>query len=158
MKVQGNLSEYADLELRAAGYDPDSPEFVKSTVYRNVMDLIHTFEGQKHSGMSAGWIMSMFYKLAFFKPLGPLTGDGSEWVLLDEARDLWQNNRASHVFREKGEAYDIQGIVFRTIDGENYTNQHSKVPVVFPYTPNAKVVLEEQWEEMMGEGDASSNL
>ncbi len=141
MKVVGQLSEYADRELRAAGYDPDSTEFVKSTVYRNVMELITAFEGQRHSGMSAGWIMSIFQQLAAFKPLGPLTGDESEWELLDEARDYWQNKRCSRVFRERGEAYDSVGRAFVGGDGVAYTSRDSRVPVTFPYTPNTEVVM-----------------
>lgn len=141
MRVIGNLSEYADQELRTAGYDPDSPEFVKATIYRNVMDLIHTFEGQRHSGMSAGWVMSIFHSLASFKPLGPLTGEADEWELVDESRDLWQNRRSHRVFRERGEAYDSLGRAFMGGDGVAYTSKESRTPITFPYTPATEVVM-----------------
>lgn len=140
MRVQGNLSEFADRELRLAGYDSDSPEFVKSTVYRNVMDLIHTFEDQRHSGMSASWILAIFQTLAAFKPLGPLTGEDSEWVLVDESRGLYQNARCGRVIRENGVAYDTEGKVFKTCDGVTYTAPEGKVPVVFPYTPMTQII------------------
>lgn len=135
-----NLLEHAIQELRSAGYDPDSPEFVKSTVYRNVMELVEVFASQHHSKMSAGWILSLFQQVASFKPLGPLTGDTDEWVQVDVARDLWQNKRCSRVFREKGTAYDVEGVVFRSSDGASYTNQDSRRPIEFPYTPQTLYV------------------
>lgn len=142
MKVfgDGKMVERADRELRAAGYDPDSPEFVKHQVYRNVMELVRVFSDQKHSGMSAGWIMSIFNQLVRGAPLAPLTGADSEWVLVDEAKGLYQNIRCARVFKEGDRAYDIEAKVFRSEDGVLFTSKDSIQDVTFPYTPDTLYV------------------
>jgi hypothetical protein len=49
---------------------------------------------------------------------------------------MWQNNRCCHVFKDNaGNAYDIDGKIFREPDGACYTSRDSRVPVTFPYTP-----------------------
>ena len=53
----------------------------------------------------------------------------------------WQNNRASHVFKcSDGQAYDIEGKIFRDKAGHCYTNRDSRVDVTFPYTPKREYV------------------
>lgn len=52
-----------------------------------------------------------------------------------------QNKRCSHVFKDKdGNAYDIDGKVFREPDGCCFTSKDSFVPVTFPYTPKTEYV------------------
>jgi len=41
---------------------------------------------------------------------------------------------------ETGEAYDINGKVFREPSGSCYTSFESRVPVTFPYTPTTEYV------------------
>ena len=109
-------------------------------VFQNLLELMETFCGQGHSGSSAPYVVDLFAKLALYKPLSPLTGADDEW--LDNGGDDLQNVRASHVFKNKatGAAYDIRGRVFRHPDGACFTSADSRVPVTFPYTPNAEYV------------------
>ena len=75
------------------------------------------------------------------EPVGPLTGTDSEWGEPFSQEGTVQNNRCSHVFKEAdGTAYDADGIVFEDLDGFCYTSLKSRVPVIFPYTPNTKYV------------------
>jgi hypothetical protein len=80
----------------------------------------------------------MFSTLASFEPLGPLHGTPDEWV--EVADGLEQNVRCSRVFRKNGEAYDINGKVFREPNGCTYTSRDSHVPVEFPYRPKTEVI------------------
>jgi len=73
-----------------------------------------------------------------FKPWSPLTGEDNEWNEIGDG--LEQNRRCSHVFRQDGEAYDINGKVFTDADGGSYTSIDSRVPVTFPYTPETEYV------------------
>jgi hypothetical protein len=76
-----------------------------------------------------------------YEPLGPLTGEPDEWV---DHGYCMQNNRCSHVFKQAdrfdGQAYDIQGKVFREPSGACYTCSDSFVPITFPYTPTTVYV------------------
>jgi hypothetical protein len=76
--------------------------------------------------------------VAAFEPLTPLTGGDEEWV--EVTPGCLQNKRCSHVFKENGQAYDIQGKVFREASGSTYTSGDSRVPVTFPYMPKSVVV------------------
>lgn len=126
---------HAERELVAVGYDlNDQEDGPNKWIMENLFELLDVFERQGHSGMSAPYCISMFEKLASFKPLGPLTGEDHEWV--DVGNNMWQNNRCSHVFKdETGKAYDSEGRIFREPDGGCYTGAKSKVDIVFPYTP-----------------------
>lgn len=79
----------------------------------------------------------VFTKLANFEPLSPLTGEDSEWTEI--ADGVFQNKRCSHVFKQHdrfgGQAYDIDGKVFREPNGNCYTSIDSFVPITFPYVP-----------------------
>ncbi len=134
-----NLVEHAKRELQAVGYSVDSPpDDANGWVTQNILELIRVFADQGHSGFSASYVVSAFEKLASFEPLCPLTGDESEWV--EVADGIYQNARCSRVFRENGEAYDINGKVFREKDGGSFTSIDSRVPVEFPYTPKTEYV------------------
>ena len=131
----GNLRTHAEVELAAAGA---GDSLYGDLLPKAVLELIDCFAAQGHSGMSAGIVIQMFAKLARFEPLAPLTGADDEWNEIGEGK--FQNRRCSHVFKENGKAYDIDGIVFRDPDGGCYTNRESRVPVEFPYTPTTKYV------------------
>jgi hypothetical protein len=90
--------------------------------------------------MSAGIVRSLFDSLSSFRPLGPLTGEDSEWIEVAEqdGKPLYQNRRCHRVFKCGGQAYDIDGIVWRDPDGVTYTNRESRVPVAFPYSPTTE--------------------
>lgn len=45
------------------------------------------------------------------------------------------SKRCSHVFKEHGSSFDINGLIFVDPDGGAYTCSASHLPVSFPYTP-----------------------
>lgn len=135
----GNLRSHAERELRAQGYNLEqTEEDPNKWMCQSVLELIDLFAAQGHSGFSAPHCVALFTKLARFEPLGPLNGTPDEWM--EAAEGVEQNVRCSHVFRENGEAYDINGKIFREPNGCTYTNKNSRVPVEFPYTPTSVVV------------------
>lgn len=134
----GGLVRHAKAELAAAGYKLDDPEEGPNKwMAAGLLDLLRVFSMQGHSGSSAPFCVGMFEKLASYKPLGPLTGADSEWF--DHGDGLFQNKRDGRVFKQPdrfdGQAYFLDGKVFREPSGACYTNRDSMVPVTFPYTP-----------------------
>jgi hypothetical protein len=124
------LIAHAERELRLLGEDPD--------MATHVLDMVRLFSDARHSGFSAAHAITLLTRLLAFKPLTPLTGQDDEWVMVAEG--LEQNNRCPRVFRQNGEAYDIEGFVFRDPDGCCYTNSESRRAVTFPYTPHTEYV------------------
>lgn len=142
---KSNLLKHAERELRIAGYNPESTDFVESTVYKNAIALIKELGNQHLSGGIAPIILNLFYKLATYEPLSPLIGDDAEWRETEETElnygptsgqkgMLYQNIRCSSVFKHCGHAYDINGKVFVDPNNASYTNIDSHIPVTFPYT------------------------
>lgn len=132
-----NIEDFAKNELQIAGlFDKDSD--YGGMLGESVMKLIKVFDDEGHSGFSAGMAISIFEKVARFQPLTPLTGADDEWFECSEGR--FQNKRAPSVFRENGEAYDIDGRIFREPSGVCFTGKESRVPVTFPYTPTREYV------------------
>lgn len=132
-----NLESFAKDELTRAGM------FNKDSDYGGmlgdaVMKMVKVFADEGHSGYSASMAVSVFERVARFEPLTPLTGADDEWMEVHDG--TFQNIRCSHVFKEGGVAYDIQGKVFREPGGGCYTNFDSRVPVTFPYTPKIEYV------------------
>lgn len=133
----------AKRELVGIGYKLDDPEEGPNKwMVQNLLDLLRVFSSQGHSGSSAPYLVGLFEKLAMHKPLGPLTGADSEW--LDHGDGMFQNMRDSRVFKQPdrfdGQAYFLDGKVFREPSGACYTNRDSMVPVTFPYTPTTVYV------------------
>lgn len=142
-----NYKDHAIREFQAAGWvDKDGKwnDESQKMICEQVMELLELFGTHGHSGSSAPYAINLFKKLANFEPITPLTGEDSEWVKVGDG--LFQNNRCSHVFKENGEAYDIQGVVFydtvKREDGSEYkdyfTNYNSRVKVIFPYIPKTE--------------------
>lgn len=133
-----NSVKHAKRELRASLQTTGPDRWIAD----NLLQLLAVFSAQGHSGFSSPWCLSMFAKLAAFEPLGPLTGEPVEWLEVSDG--VWQNMRCSHVFKQAdrfdGQAYDIQGKVFREPTGGTYTNSDSFVPITFPYTPTTEYV------------------
>jgi hypothetical protein len=101
-----NLIEHAKYELKRAGlFDKDAD--YGGAHAKAVMDLIETFDQQGHSGMSAAITLRLFYDLAQFKPIGPITSDPGEWTEVTDG--MWQNKRRGTAFsRDGGKTwYDI---------------------------------------------------
>lgn len=149
--------DHAFQEFKAAGWLDENGEFkdeMQAQICNSVIDLLHVFAKEGHSGSTAPYAIDMFSKLAGFKLIAPLTGEDDEWSEVSEG--VFQNRRCSHVFKQKdrfnGQAYDIEGKVFfeeceRDLHPDEpgypgkdkykayYTNRNSFVPVTFPYTP-----------------------
>lgn len=139
-----NLIEHAKREFAAMGYKPveqceDDPD---KWIQEGVLALLQVFSEQGHSGSSAPYAIQCFTKLAAFEPLGPLTGADDEWA--NVADGVYQNKRCGHVFKQAdrfdGQAYDLDGKVFREPSGACYTGRDSMVPITFPYTPKREYV------------------
>lgn len=132
-----SLQAFAKEELTRAGmFDKDSD--YDGMLGEAIMKMIDVFADEGHSGFSAGMAISAFEKLARFEPLTPLTGEDDEWN--EVGTGVFQNRRCPHVFKENGEAYDMDGRVFRDPDGSCWTNSESRVPVTFPYIPKREYV------------------
>lgn len=141
------LIEHAKREFKAIGYDDinlcdDDPD---KWLQESVLELLEVFSKQGHSGSSAPFCIDYFKKLASFEPLCPLKGTDDEWMEYADGR--YQNKRCSRVFKENGQAYDIDGIIWYEwmdnyeSDGKHksyFTNYKSRVPVTFPYTPKSE--------------------
>ena len=160
------LLDHAKRELRAAGYPVREGEDKLAEVLSgdddinimmadNVMELLEVFSKQGHSGMSAPFAISLFTTLAKQEPLGPITGEDSEWVDVSESNGspMWQNNRCSHVFKDNDHAWDIDGKVFIDPDGSSYTSTDSFVDVEFPYTPTRVNVNVDKDGKVLNEQD-----
>jgi hypothetical protein len=102
-----NLTDHAQYELSRAGLFDDDADYGGAHGHA-VMELIKTFAGQGHSGMSAGITLRLFHQLAKFKPIGTITSDPDEWGLVTDG--MWQNKRRVTSFsRDAGKTwYDIE--------------------------------------------------
>lgn len=142
-----NLESHAKMEFRAAGWLDDNGNYMdemQGMICDHVLKLLQVFSDEGHSGTSAPYAIRLFSRLASFEPLVPLTGEDWEWN--DTGRGVFQNKRASHVFKDESGAYDINGKVFwewcKPYEGREpqepyksyYTCRESRVPVTFPYT------------------------
>lgn len=140
-----SMLEWAEQELRYAGYDVNDPEDGPNRwLAEGTLELLKVFADQGHSGSSAPYAVALFEKLAMWKPIAPLTGEDDEWN--DVGEDTWQNRRNSAVFKkEDGQAYWIEGRVFwewathpEIDDGKpfksHYTSRDSRVDITFPWT------------------------
>lgn len=130
MAETSNLRFHAERELDAIGET--------GAMRDHLLRMVDAFAAEGHSGLSAAHAANALNKLFRFEPLAPLTGDDSEWMEVSD--NLWQNLRCSHVFKNSGGAYDIQGRVFREPNGVCFTNCESSTPVTFPYTPKTEYV------------------
>lgn len=143
-----NYEKHAMMEFKAAGWLDENDKFIdemQEAICNHVLKLLEVFDGEGHSGTTAPYTIDLFSRLASFKPVAPLTGEDWEWHDVSEygGRDngpVYQNKRASHVFKDNTGAYDIDGKVFwewQKFEGEPfksyYTCRESRVPVTFPY-------------------------
>jgi len=140
-----NLHKHALAEFRAAGWTNADGKFedeMQEDICKHVLELLKVFADEGHSGSTAPYTVNMFKKLAMFEPLVPLTGEDWEWN--ECGNGVFQNKRCSRVFKQadrfNGQAYDIEGRVFREPTGACYTGAESLVPVTFPYTPKTEYV------------------
>jgi hypothetical protein len=148
-KIMSNYQSHAVRELKKLGYlfdeddypieDPTDDFDMNAEMCMCVLEVLEVFAKQGHSGMSASYAISILEKVMKFEPLSPLTGEDDEWNCINDERtgnnEVFQNKRSSNVFKEGGEAYDIDGKVFIDPDGASFTSFESRMPVTFPYTP-----------------------
>lgn len=122
----------------------------------NVMELIKVVDGQGHSGLSIGFVMSLFKTLVRYRPLTALTGSEEEWKDVSDfygnKANIQQNKRCPSVFRvcnDNATVYNLDGKVFSDDNGETWFScSASKTPVKFPYdVPEVeKIILHSQEE------------
>lgn len=141
-----DLLQHAEMELDVIGLTEDSPDEMNQMMRKHILTMVQAFADEGHSGFSASYALSILTKLLDFKPLGPLTGEDSEWVYVGDENGgspIYQNKRCYSVFKDVVCAYNIDGKVFwewfkDEETGEYYkshfTNSDSRVPIEFPYT------------------------
>jgi hypothetical protein len=148
-----SLKAHAINELDIIGLTEDDE--MNGEMRKHILHMIDEFSKEGHSGFSASYAVSILAKLLKYEPLTPLTGEDSEWMeIAKEMTDpnqgtLYQNKRASHVFKDDSGAYDINGKVFvehwrdKETDemcSSSYTSMESRVPVTFPYVPTVQYI------------------
>lgn len=143
-KEESNLVKHARSELTRAGLFKKDSDY-DGELGKAILELVQKLSDQDHSGFSAGETTNMFVKLARFEPITPLTGEDDEWMEIGTG--VYQNKRCSRVFKDvnmfNGQAYDLDGKVFRDKNGVYYTSSvYSRVPITFPYTPKTEYVDE----------------
>jgi hypothetical protein len=131
-----SLIEHAEREL--ANLRGDEPDEMQDLIEQNVLECVAAFAGAGHSGSSAAYTINILERVLRYEPIVPLTGVEDEWEEIGE--DHYQNLRCPHVFREHGQAYDTQAIIFRDPDGYTYTNRDSHRKIKFPYTPTTSII------------------
>ena len=131
------MSSLVDFAKRELDYCfPDKSDNLQQMAIRNVLELIQTFSNQGHSELSATYVLNLFHRLAFWKPIKPLTGRDEEWNKAYGEDNTQQNLRYSAVFRknyDNATAFNSEGKVFIDKDGIGYITYSSHVPVTFPY-------------------------
>ena len=156
-----NLIKHAKEEFRAAGWTDENGKFnddMQEAICEHVLKLLEVFGDEGHSGSTAPYAIDMFSRLAYFKPIAPLTGEDWEWHDVSEysGRTTYQNRRCSSIFKyEDGTAYDIDGKVFwEWVKDENgepyksyYTGRESRVPVTFPYVKPKEPIYEYRYSD-----------
>lgn len=138
-----SLLNHAKNELDAIGMD--ETDSMNGEMRKHILHMVEEFSKAGHSGFSSSYAIGVLSKLLKYEPLCPLTGDDDEWVNVaeDNGYPLYQNKRASRVFKNNGMSHDIDGIVFWEWcvpeEGEPFksyfTNKDSRTTVTFPYTP-----------------------
>ena len=128
------IVNHAEAELEFLHNGEEMNELMR----KQVLEMVSLFASHGHSGMSAGYAISLITPLLKQEPIGPLRGTDDEWVEVSEG--MFQNKRCSHVFKENGNAYDIDGKIFEEENGCCYTNRDSRVSVQFPYVPKREYI------------------
>lgn len=140
-----NFEDHAIREFKAAGWLDEDGKYcdeMQEMICLNVLELLKDFSGQGHSGSSAPYAINLFTTLAKFNPITGLTGKDDEWTEVGD--DLFQNKRDCSVFKngKSGEAFWIDGKIFRNPNGSTYTSRDSRVPVVFPWIKPESIVID----------------
>lgn len=105
------LIAHARHEMEFLGlFDEDSD--YGGMIAKTVMELMELFASQGHSGYSAGLVASLWYTLAQWKTLYPITNEPSEWNEVTDAMytkeqiangdRIWQSKRSPSIFSKDG--------------------------------------------------------
>lgn len=136
-----NLVEFAKEELKHAGLEPTEDEMQKQ-MNEHIIHMVEEFSEEEHSGTTAPYALSILKRLLNWEPITPLTGKDEEWQ--EVGIGMFQNKRCSKIFKDgkNGQAYDIEGTIFRNQNGATFTNEYSFKPVSFPYMPEEPIVVD----------------
>jgi hypothetical protein len=93
-----------------------------------MLEILDKFLDQWDSGGAVAVASGVLRRLIAGKPLSPITGDDSEWLIHDMDECYAQNIRCSTIFKDSkdGPAYDID------VPG--------RPPITFPYWPEKDTV------------------
>jgi len=105
----GKFVDFCKEELERAGLFSEE-DFYGGMTGEAVLELCRVFEKQGHSGMSASIAGSLFNTLRKWEPIKPLTGEDDEWTKISDG--FFQNKRCPSVFKENGEAYQVDYYIF----------------------------------------------
>lgn len=148
-----SLVQFAEDELKLIGMGADTEDEYNKMMHDAIIEIVQKFAEQGHSGFSAGYALSVLTKLMNYDALTPLTGEDSEWTLLDERttggdQDMkWQNKRCFSVFKQAdGRAYDSNTKVYypKGKRSETYTKGGQREYITFPYTHKVEYVEDEE--------------
>jgi hypothetical protein len=114
-----SIIDQAKAELAASKWEEED--------VRVMIEILEKFFDQWDSGGAVSFVAPALQRLIAGKPLGPLTGEDSEWFIHDCDGMYAQNLRCSTVFKatKDGPAYDID------VEG--------RPPITFPYCPGSEV-------------------
>lgn len=126
---ESGLVKYAqhelDLILKQAEKDGDEEDIHMQRVFNEgVLKVVKAFSDCGHSGFSASLAIHYLDRLLKFRPLVPLTLEDEEWSKVDIDHKVYQNNRASNVFKSEdkfeGKPYCIDGPNGEVVTLEEY--------------------------------------
>lgn len=126
---ESGLVKYAqhelDLILKEAEKDGDEEDIHMQRVFNEgILKVVKAFSDCGHSGFSASLAIHYLDRLLKFRPLVPLTLEDEEWSEVDIDHKVYQNNRASNVFKSEdkfeGKPYCIDGPNGEVVTLEEY--------------------------------------
>lgn len=159
-KSKSKYVEYLDNEWGIQGWMKEGKDS-QALIYSDLKRLLEAFSMTAHDEKSDLYTINMFYKLAQFQPISPLTGESEEWEFMDGDSGnskypiLYRNKRYVSIFKETSwninefEAYNTKGRLFTDIDGNFYASEYSVVSIEkFPYMPFTQLVNYEESEKI----------
>lgn len=150
MLYEHALAEF-DLLEKHLDADPDKRPLILE-FKEEILALVKKFGESGQSGGSAPFYAAAISKavrsLCMFDPIGPITGDASEWsdtsaMSNEPLGTTWQNKRLSSVFKDgiDGKSYYLDAVVFQGEDEwDRFTGRVDNVSCAwyiksFPFTP-----------------------
>jgi len=137
-----NYLNHANREFKYAGWMDEYGKFkddMQELICKQVLELLEVFGGHGHSGSSAPYAVSLFKKLAEFKPITSIKCTDDEW---GTEADCFQNKRLSAVFKKDKDSapYYLEAIVWKGADdGDQFTGSVDGISshqfIRLPFTP-----------------------